>query len=117
MPVPILLNLHHGVSDCLCRINRGCLLSNPLRDEAADVRVRVGRAVVVHVEQPVIAVLVVITAHVEAGVRRVEVPVIARERPAFAQTAPLIFFPVTVLLLFPLPVLPSAGAFPLGLPP
>lgn len=47
---------------------------------AADVRARVRRRVVVHVEQPVIPVLAVIPADVQARVRRVEVPVI-RDAP------------------------------------
>ena len=41
------------------------------------VRVLVRSGVVVHVEKPVILVLVIVAAHVEARVRRVEVPVIA----------------------------------------
>ena len=44
----------------------------------ADVRVRVRRRIVVHVEQPVIQVLVIVATSVKARVRRVEVPVIAR---------------------------------------
>ena len=50
------------------------------KDAAADVRVRVRRRVVVHVKQPVIPVLAVIPADVQARVRRVEVPVI-RDAP------------------------------------
>lgn len=46
------------------------------KDAAADVRVRVARAVVVHVEQPVILVLVVVTTTVQARVGSVIVPVI-----------------------------------------
>ena len=42
------------------------------------VRVRVRSGVVVHVEQTVVLVLAIITTRVEAGVRSVEVPVIAR---------------------------------------
>ncbi len=45
---------------------------------APDVRARVGRRVVVHVKQPVILVLVVVTTDVQTRVRSVEVPVIAR---------------------------------------
>lgn len=48
------------------------------KEARADVRVRVGNAVVVDVEQPVVGVLAVVTADVDARVRRVEVPVIAR---------------------------------------
>ena len=44
----------------------------------ADVRVRVRRRIVVHVEEPVIQVLVIVATNVKARVRRVEVPVIAR---------------------------------------
>ena len=46
------------------------------KDAAADVRVRVRRRVVVHVEQPVILVLTIVTANVQTRVGRVEVPVI-----------------------------------------
>ena len=45
-------------------------------DTGADVRVRVRRSVVVHVEQPVVLVLVVVTAHVQHNVRRVVVAVV-----------------------------------------
>ena len=44
----------------------------------AVVRVRVGSAVVVHVEKPVIQVLVIVPANIKARVRSAEVPVIAR---------------------------------------
>ena len=55
------------------------------------VRVRVGSRSVVHVEQPVVEVLAIVTTCVEAGVRRVEVPVIARmpqKAPRHAQETP-----------------------------
>lgn len=42
----------------------------------ANVVVGVGGAVVVHVEQAVVQVLVIVTTNVQTGVRRVEVPVI-----------------------------------------
>ncbi len=45
------------------------------------VRVRVRGGVVVHVEKPVVQVLAIVAPGVEARVRRVEVPVIARVRP------------------------------------
>ena len=45
----------------------------------AVVRVGVGSTVVVHVEQPVIQVLVIVATSAEARVGRVEVPVIARK--------------------------------------
>ena len=45
-------------------------------DTGADVRVRVRRSVVVHVEQPVVLVLVVVTAHVQHNIRRVVVAVV-----------------------------------------
>lgn len=48
------------------------------KDAAADVGVRVRGGVVVHVEQAVVGVLVVVATNVQARVRRVEVPVIAR---------------------------------------
>lgn len=53
-----------------------------VRDDeaAADVRVGVGRAVVVHVEQPVVPVLVIVPAEVQTRVGRIEVPVIRRTR-------------------------------------
>lgn len=57
------------------------------------VRVRVGSRSVVHVEQPVVEVLAIVTTCVEAGVRRVEVPVIARmpqKAPRHAQETPMI---------------------------
>ena len=57
-----------------------CSLKLLYKDAAADVRARVRRRVVVHVEQPVIPVLAVIPADVQARVRRVEVPVI-RDAP------------------------------------
>ena len=44
----------------------------------ADVAAGVRRAGVVHVEKAVVRVVVVVTANVNARVRRVEVPVIAR---------------------------------------
>ena len=46
------------------------------KDAAADVRVRVAGVVVVHVEQPVVLVLVVVTPTVQARVGSVIVPVI-----------------------------------------
>lgn len=46
------------------------------KDAAADVGVRVRGCVVVHVEQPVIQVLVVVTTTVQARVGSVIVPVI-----------------------------------------
>ena len=46
------------------------------KDAAADVRVRVAGVVVVHVEQPVVLVLVVVTPRVQARVGSVIVPVI-----------------------------------------
>ena len=56
------------------------------------VRVRVGSRVVVHVEEPVVTVLAIVTTRVEAGVRSVEVPVIARmpamRAPRHAQKTP-----------------------------
>lgn len=45
----------------------------------AVVGVRVRDAVPVHVEKPVVEVLVIVTAAVDTRVRRVEVPVIARK--------------------------------------
>lgn len=45
----------------------------------AVVGVRVRHAVPVHVEKPVVEVLVIVTAAVDTRVRRVEVPVIARK--------------------------------------
>ena len=57
------------------------------------VRVLVRSRVVVHVEQTVILVLVIIATRVEARVRRVEVPVIARKRSPRTRTdSPYIFF-------------------------
>ena len=53
------------------------------------VRVLVGSAVIVHVEQPVIAVLAIVATAVDTRVGRVEVPVIART--GTAQTVPLVF--------------------------
>lgn len=46
------------------------------KDAAADVRVRVRGRVVVHVEQPVVGVLVVVATTVQARVGSVIVPVI-----------------------------------------
>lgn len=47
-----------------------------------NVRVRVRSAVVVHVEQAIVGVIVIVAANVQARVRRtVEVPVIARRKP------------------------------------
>ena len=53
-------------------------LAKHKKDAAADVRVRVRGPVVVDVEQAVVGALVVVATNVEARVRRVEVPVIAR---------------------------------------
>lgn len=55
-------------------------VASPEKDAAADVRVGVGRAVVVHVEQPVVPVLVIVPAEVQTRVGRIEVPVIRRTR-------------------------------------
>ena len=60
---------------------------------ATVVRVRVRSAVVVHVEKPVVQVLVIVAPDVQARVRRVKVPVIARistECPRHAQEAPIV---------------------------
>ena len=47
-----------------------------------NVRVRVRSAVVVHVEQAIVGVIVIVAANVQARVRRtVKVPVIARRKP------------------------------------
>ena len=54
------------------------IVSQTQKDAGADVAVRVRRAVVVHIEKPVVGVLVVVATNIEARVRRVEVPVIAR---------------------------------------
>lgn len=61
-----------------CRVWRW--VASPQKDAAADVRVRVGRAGVVHVEQPVVPVLVIVTAEVQARVGSIEVPVIRRTK-------------------------------------
>lgn len=53
-----------------------CSLNVLNKDAAADVRVGVRRGVVVHVEQAVILVLVIVPAGVQARVGSVEVPVI-----------------------------------------
>ena len=45
-------------------------------EAGADVAVRVGRRVVVHVEQAVVLVLVIVATEVQTRVARVEVPVI-----------------------------------------
>lgn len=50
------------------------------KDATADVRVGVRRSVVVHVERPVVLVLVIVTAMVQARVTTVEVPVIRDHR-------------------------------------
>jgi len=55
-------------------------LANPfIMDSGADVVVRVRGAVVVHVEQTVVQVLVIVTTNVQARIGRVEVPVIAKD--------------------------------------
>ena len=48
------------------------------KETTADVPVRVRRRIVVDVEQAIVGVLAIVTANVEAGVRRVKVPDIAR---------------------------------------
>ena len=53
-------------------------VGNIKKEAAADVPIIVRRGVVVDVEQAVVGVLVVVATNVEARVRRVEVPVIAR---------------------------------------
>lgn len=52
--------------------------SKSQKDASADVAVRVRRTGVVDIEQTIVAVLVVVATDVDARVRRVEVPVIAR---------------------------------------
>ena len=68
--------LHREVCGCLCRKN--VRLDKIKKETTADVRVRVRNRVVVDVEHTIVGVLVIVTANVEARVRRVEVPVIAR---------------------------------------
>ena len=51
------------------------------KDAAADVRVRVTGVVVVHVEQPVVLVLVVVTATVQHDTAGVVVAIIQKKRP------------------------------------
>lgn len=51
-----------------------------IKDATADVGVRVRRTVVVNVERPVIQVLVIVTAVVQARVTTVEVPIIRDHR-------------------------------------
>ena len=51
-----------------------------IKKATADVVVRVGRAVVVHVERAVILVLVIVPAMVQARVATVEIPVIRDHR-------------------------------------
>ena len=47
-------------------------------EAGADVAARVRRAAAVHIEKPVVGVLVVVATSIETRVARVEVPVIAR---------------------------------------
>lgn len=54
-------------------------LAKQHKEATADVTVGVGSAVVVHVEQPVIQVLVIVTTDVQTRVGSVEVPVIREE--------------------------------------
>ena len=72
----LVAHLHQVVCGILCQDK--CFSFTKLA--TAVVRVRVGSTRVVHVEQPVIAVLVIIATNVQARVRRVEVPVITRKR-------------------------------------
>ena len=69
-------------------------LLRTLLEAGADVTVGVGSAVVVHVEQPVIQVLVIVATAVQTRVARVEVPVIRdgaeMNPPTAAQAAPRI---------------------------
>lgn len=59
------------------KIDRGkTRLSIQIAHATADVAVRVRRSVVVHVEQPVILVLTIVTTDVQTRVGRVEVSVI-----------------------------------------
>ena len=53
------------------------IVDKTLKDATTDVAVGVGSAVVVDVEQAVIEVLAIVTAHIQTRVGRVEVPVIA----------------------------------------
>ena len=80
----------------LCAMGRIRPLPDPIglavhREAAADVRVRVRGRVVVHVEQPVVQALAIVTTDVQTRVGRVEVPVIRNaqnETPTAAQKAP-----------------------------
>jgi hypothetical protein len=55
-----------------------CEVGNIKKEAAADVPVIARRGVVVDVEQTIVGVVAIVTTDVEAGVRRAEVPVIAR---------------------------------------
>ena len=87
--LPKCLSSPWGVRLSVLRI---CEVGNIKKETTADVPVRVRNRVVVDVEQTVVGVLVIVTANVEAGVRRVEVPVIARglrtKNTGNAQTVP-----------------------------
>ena len=68
--------LHQEVSDHLCHKIEVVDIKHK-KVATADVRVGVRRTVVVDVEQAIVQVLVIVTAHIQTRVRRVEVPVIA----------------------------------------
>ena len=73
--------LHRGVPGRPCmEYLRSGSKSLVYKVAAADVRVRVGRTVAVHVEQPVVQVPVVVATPVQARVGSVIVPVIGDER-------------------------------------